>query len=156
MRKKKAPTKRKSKPKQKRSICYREIVRRIKKHVLRRSPDNLRKAILIALKAAGNIKKTQTLKPSPRVIPVPKTGGFLPLIPIFAGLSALGALSGGAAGIAKAVNDAKAAREQLQESQRHNKAMEAIAVGGKGLYLKPYKSGLGLFLRPASISRSYL
>lgn len=82
---------------------------------------------------------------TPRVIPVPKTGGFLPLIPLFAGLSALGALSGGAAGIAKAVGDAKAAKQELQESQRHNKTMEAIALG-KGLHLKPYRKGLGLYL----------
>lgn len=81
----------------------------------------------------------------PRIIPIPKTGGFLPLIPIFAGLSALGALSGGAAGIAKAVTDAKAAQSQLKEAERHNKTMEAIAMG-KGLHLKPYRKGLGLFL----------
>ncbi|KAG7196480.1 hypothetical protein KM043_000036 [Ampulex compressa] len=45
------------------------------------------------------------------------------------GLSASGALAGGAAGIAKAVNDAKAARKQLEESRRHNQTMEAIAMG---------------------------
>jgi hypothetical protein len=60
-------------------------------------------------------------------------------------LSALGTLSGGVGGIAKAINSAKAARKQLEESQRHNKTMEAIAMG-KGLFLKPYKKGLGLFL----------
>ena len=49
---------------------------------------------------------------------------YLPLIPIFAGLSALGALSGGAVGIAKAMNSAKAARQQLDEAQRHNKTMQ--------------------------------
>jgi len=57
----------------------------------------------------------------------------------------LRALGGGAAGIAKAVNYAKAATEQLKEAQRHNKMMEAIAMG-KGLYLKPYRKGLGLYL----------
>ena len=86
-----------------------------------------------------------------RILPIPrKIGGFLPfLIPLFAGLSATGALAGGAAGIAKAVNDAKAAKRQLEESQRHNSAMEAIAVG-KGLYLKPYKTGYGSYLKPYS------
>lgn len=87
----------------------------------------------------------------PRVLPIPsKVGGYLPfLIPLFAGLSATGALAGGAAGIAKAVNDAKAAKQQLEESQRHNKTMEAIAIG-KGLYLKPHKVGMGLYLKPYS------
>ena len=81
----------------------------------------------------------------PRVLPVPpKIGGFLPfLIPLFAGLSATGAIAGGTAGIAKAVNDTKVVKRQLEESQRHNSAMEAIALG-KGLYLKPYKKGYGI------------
>lgn len=83
----------------------------------------------------------------PRIIPIPKkTGGILPLIPIFAGLSALGSLAGGAAGIAKAVNDYKSANRNLYESERHNKMMESIALG-KGLYLKPYKRGKGLCLQ---------
>ena len=75
-------------------------------------------------------------------------------MPIFAGLSALGALSGGAAGIAKAVNDARAAENKLIESKRYNKAMEAIAIGkkkdGSGLYLKRYKTGYGLYLKRMS------
>lgn len=83
-----------------------------------------------------------------RVIPLPKTGGILPLIPIFAGLSALGALTGGAAGVAKAVIDAKAAKKQLEESKRHNQTMEAIAIG-KGVEVMPTKKGgYGLYLSP--------
>lgn len=77
-----------------------------------------------------------------RVLPSPKkmSGGFIPfLMPI---LAATGALAGGAAGIAKAVNDANGAKRQLDEAIRHNKNMEAIALG-KGLYLKPYKKGAG-------------
>lgn len=101
----------------------------------------------------------------PRIIPIPdrnKQGGFLPfLIPLFAGLSAAGALAGGASGIAKAVNDAKAAKKQLEENSRHNKTMESIALGkqgsgiylkktkrGSALYLKPYKTGSALYLKP--------
>jgi len=83
----------------------------------------------------------------PRVISIPKTGGVLPLIPIFAGLSALGTLAGGAAGIAKTVNDYKSAQKNLEETQRHNKTMESLALG-KGLYIKPHKNGTGLFIRP--------
>lgn len=80
-----------------------------------------------------------------RILPVPtKVGGAVPfLIPLFAGLSATGALAGGAAGIVKSVNAAKAAKEQLDESRRHNKKMEAIALG-KGMYLRPHKAGKGL------------
>lgn len=100
-----------------------------------------------ALKDVG--KKRKILNPRHRVIPIPKSGGFLPLIPLFAALGALGSLSGGAAAIAKAVNDAKTARDQLKEANRHNLAMEAKAVG-KGFYIKPYKSGCGLFLPAVS------
>ena len=87
----------------------------------------------------------------PLILPVPKTGGALPAlpIPIMAALEAAGSVAGGAAGIAKAkaVNDAKAAKRALEESERHNKTMEAITIG-KGLYLKPYRKGLGLYLKP--------
>lgn len=88
----------------------------------------------------------KNLKVAKRIIKTPKRGGFLPLlIPL---LGALGALGGGAAGIAKAVNDAKAAKLALEESKRHNKAMETSGKGlkkkknkkkGRGLYIGPYQ-----------------
>lgn len=70
-----------------------------------------------------------------RTLPTAKRGGLLPLLPV---LGALGSLIGGAAGVAKAVNDRKTALRQLEELQRHNRAME-----GRGLYLAPYKRGRG-------------
>lgn len=78
-------------------------------------------------------------KSKKRIIPIPKKGGFLPLL--FPILGALGALGGGAAGIAKAVNDAKANQEQLAELKRHNLALENTSKG-KGFYLAPYKKNL--------------
>ena len=98
------------------------------------------------VKKKGGKKKISV----PRMIPLPKTGGFLPfLIPLFAGLSAVGALAEGGAGIAKAVNDAKAKQRFLEETQRHNKSMEALAIGqkGSGLFLKSNRKGYGLYLR---------
>ncbi|KAJ8913482.1 hypothetical protein NQ315_002662 [Exocentrus adspersus] len=112
---------------------------------------NLTKAANIALAAArksmkdvGGRRNVRT----PRIIPVPKTGGILPILPILAGLSALGALAGGAAKVAKVVNDVQSGRKQLAEAQRHNNQMEAIALGksGGGLFLKPYRKGLGLYI----------
>lgn len=82
-----------------------------------------------------------------RIIKTPKKiGGFLPLlVPL---LGALGALGAGAATIASSVNKANASKKQLEESQRHNKAMEALATG-KGLVFKPRsKVGKGMFLAP--------
>ncbi|ESO90030.1 hypothetical protein LOTGIDRAFT_175839 [Lottia gigantea] len=63
-----------------------------------------------------------------------KKGGFLPFLPlIFAGLAAAGATAGGAAGIAKAVNDKKAEAAANAEARRHNLAMEREARGGSGV-----------------------
>lgn len=98
-----------------------------------------------AVKKAGGKRKINI----PRILPIPSVvGGALPfLIPLFAALSATGALAGGAASIAKAVNSAKAAQKELKEAHRHNETMEAIALG-KGLYLKPHSKGYGLHLKP--------
>ena len=68
-------------------------------------------------------KKTTTKKKmtKKRILPRAKRGGALPFLPM---LGALGSLIGGAASVAKAVNDNKAARRQLEELQRHDRAME--------------------------------
>lgn len=98
--------------------------------------------IKVALKAAKKVIKNIIL-PS-KIIPIPKTGGVLPfLIPLFTGLSALGSL----AGIVKTVNEYKDAKKRLKESERHNGVMESVMLQqGKGLFLKPYKSGFGLVI----------
>lgn len=83
----------------------------------------------------------------PRIIKVPKfVGGVLPILPILAGLCAVGTIGGSAAGIVKTLRDMKIAQEKLEENKRHNRAME-IKIG-KGLYLKPYSKGAGLYLKP--------
>lgn len=127
------------------TLAFREVLKKAKSVLKQRKGMDLTDASKIAFKSINKLIKRKTVKAPTRVISVPKTGGILPLIPIFAGLSALGALSGGAAGIAKAVKDADAAKRQLTEAQRHNQSMEAIAMG-KGLHLKPYKRGYGLYL----------
>lgn len=124
---------------------FRSIIGKISKHLKKFKPKNDKAAIRMAHLVAKKLFSNKRVR-LPRVIPIPKTGGILPLIPIFAGLSALGALSGGAAGIAKAVNDYKASNKGLQEAERHNRTMESIALG-KGMYIKPYKEGNGLYLR---------
>lgn len=113
--------------------------------------DTLIKRARAAVKNAGGRDRIIV----PRVIPVPKSGGFLPLV--FAGLAALGSLIGGGSAIAKAVTSAKQAQQALKESQRHNRSMEAIALGkkGSGLYLKQYRKGLGLFLHQSPQTKNY-
>lgn len=110
----------------------------------KQKPRDINSAIKIArrvIQKSFKGKKTQVI--IPRVIRVPKIGGFLPLIPILSALGALGALTSGASSIARAVTKTKNAKQQLEENFRHNKSMEAIAMG-RGLYLKPYKKGMGI------------
>lgn len=132
-----------------RAISLTQAIARARKGIRGKKFKSLSNTVKSALSGLQNVRVKY---PKRRIIPIPKTGGFLPLIPLFAGLSALGALGGGAAGIAKAVNDAKSASKKLEEDKRHNQAMESIAIGkkGSGLYLRPYRSGCGLYLRPYS------
>lgn len=123
---------------------FRNIVSSTKKHIKKIKPKCKKGLMKLAYATAQELASGTPIK-LPRIIPIPKTGGFLPLIPIFAGLSAAGSLVGGAAGIAKAVNEYKAAKKQLSELERHNKHMEAVCIG-RGLQLKPYKSGLGIYV----------
>lgn len=112
-----------------------------------------------AVKKIGGRKNIRT----PRIIPIPnaaeKVGGFLPfLVPLFAGLSAAGALASGVSNVVKAIKDTKAANRRLKEQERHNKTMESITIGksGGGLYLQPYRKGLGLFLNDKTKKKNFL
>lgn len=152
---------RKSKKKQGKEVSLNKaVLSKVKPKLKEHAPTNLIEGSNIALSAAKaavrDVGGKRNIK-QPRIIPVPKYGGLLPLIPIFAGLSALGALAGGAAGVAKAVTDAKNAQKTLAETNRHNKTMEAIAIGktGSGLYLKPYKKGYGLYLSKSTETKNY-
>lgn len=144
---------------------FREAKARAKEAIKKKGVRTIDKAAQVAEKAAitsvGQIFKKNKQSPiSPqdvekelRIIPVPKQGAALPLIPIFAGLSALGALMGGSASIANAALSASRAKKDLSEAQRHNQTMESIELGknsntGSGLFLRPYKKGLGLYLTP--------
>lgn len=124
-----------------------------------RGETDLRKASAEALRAAKASRPTGNLTAlraryfrKARLLPLPsRRAGFLPLlVPIFAGLSALGALTGGATAIAKAVQEARAATLELEENKRHNKTMEAIALGrgrGIGIALQPRQNkGFGISL----------
>lgn len=130
-------------------LSFRKIITVVGNNIKRKKPFNLEKAIQIAISSAKKtVRKNSNNIKTPRVISVPKIGGVIPfLVPLFAGLSALGALTGGAAGVAKAVNDISIAKKDLEEKKRHNQQMESVAVG-QGLYLKPYRKGFGLYLNP--------
>lgn len=148
-------------PRQRPTSFRRDIVKKVTRSLKNSLNDsqlndttrkNLAKSSTIALRAArAAIKKSGGRKNFrvPRVIPFEaKSGGVLPLLPLFAGLSALGSLAGGASAIAKTVIDAKNAKKKLGEDQRHHKVLEEIGKKGSGLYLrKNARGGLGLFLK---------
>lgn len=123
---------------------FNHIITHIKKRLANSKPSCKKAAIDLAIAAAREIISDSSVK-LPRYIPVPKTGGFLPLIPLFAGLSAIGSLAGGAADIAKVVKDVKDAQERLKEMKRHNGKIESLSIG-KGLRLKQYNNGLKICL----------
>lgn len=90
----------------------------------------------------GKKRKTSKKKTKTRKRVHKKKGGFLPLVPIIAGLGALGSVIGGVAGAAKTISAVKTNAEKVKEARRHNQFMETIAAqSGKGLYLRPYKGG---------------
>lgn len=99
---------------------------------------NAKRKVGMGLKKKRNVPKKT---PRKRILPSAKRGGILPVLPL---LGVLGSLIGGAAGVAKVVNDSKAAQHQLQEMQRHNHVMEGRVKKGHGVYLAPYKRGKGI------------
>ncbi len=61
------------------------------------------------------------------------SGGFLPfLIPLFAGLSVAGALTGGISAVVKTANERKAQLRAQKELERHNKELEK-QISGSGV-----------------------
>lgn len=94
------------------------IIKHTKKNLQKLKPKCKKMAIDLAIAAAKELVTDSSIK-LPRMIPVPKTGGVLPLIPIFAGLSAAGSLAGGAAGVARVIKEFKEAKKRLAELKRH-------------------------------------
>lgn len=129
--------------KTKKNLTFNDVVRETKKELKNSKSQGMQTALKIAKKVVRKSSKKVT---KPRVIPLVQ-GGVLPLLPIFAALGAIGSLIGGTSQVTKVVKEAAAARQQLEESKRHNQKMEAIAIGGRGFFLKPYKKGYGLFLK---------
>lgn len=142
---------RKKNVKQLKEISFQNLIKHAKLAIKNSKPETIDSAIKVAMSSVRDMKKGKRAG-TPRTIKLPKSGGVLPLIPIFAGLSALGSIAGSAAGIYGAINRVKSAEKQLKESKRHNEKMEAITIGqnksGSGFYLQPEITGNGFFLAP--------
>ncbi|VDO18068.1 unnamed protein product, partial [Brugia timori] len=68
-----------------------------------------------------------------RIIPIPKVGGVLPLIPILAGISKVGAIAGGAGTIINAIRDIINLRKNNNNGSSGSKKI------GEGLFLTPHR-----------------
>lgn len=139
---------RKKSKKSPKEITFATLVKDAKAGIKKSKSKSIDAAVKAALQSAKKSAKGKRIK-VPRVLKVPSyTGGVLPLVPILAGLSAIGAVVGSVSNVVRTANSVKKAQESLDESKRHNRAMELKV--GNGLYLRPHKSGNGLYLQPAS------
>lgn len=141
--------------KKRKQISLAALIKKAKFEMKKSKPENLESAINVAIKTIKRSKKGKHVK-IPRTIKLPtRTGGFLPLVPIFAGLSALGSIIGSTTGVVSAINKYKNAQKELEENKRHNSMMEAIAIGneknGQGFYLHRNKTGSGFYLSPKQL-----
>lgn len=142
--------KKKRMKRKKQRISFAHLVKHAKVAIKEFKPDNLHSAVNVALASTRKVKKGKNII-EPRTIKLPSIkGGVLPLVPIFAGLGALGSIVGSAAGVASAINNFRKGQKELSENKRHNETMEAIALGqksGGGYYLHRPKAGRGYYLK---------
>lgn len=124
---------------------FKSIVSHTKKCIRKIKPKCRKKLIELAYAAARELNQDSPSK-LPRIIAMPKSGGVLPLIPIFAGLSAAGSIASGISGIVKTIKEYKAAKKRLKEMEQHNQNVGGVCIGN-GLRLNRYKDGLGLYLK---------
>ena len=80
-----------------------------------------------------------------RIIPIPKTGGAIPLIPILTALSHVGSLVGGVSSIVNAIKNIKNVRDEYKTTQQQQGSgiIQGFRIG-QGLTLKSHKKGFGI------------
>lgn len=157
----KKQTKRKSscgKSKKRGGCSFKSLVAKTRKKMKTTNPKSADDIVRTALSAAKEITDNNNgiISRQPRIIPIPKSGGVLPLVPIFAGLSALGSLAGGASAVYNAIRSTKESKEALSKKKGRRQAQIAIgkSLRGDGVYLRPYRKGYGIYLKPFSPSKN--
>jgi len=91
------------------------------KTLKKQKPLDIMSAIKVASKSVHQSMGSNNNVKVPRVTTVPKIGGFLPIVPILTALSDLGSLASGSAAIAKTINNARTAKEDMEEKKRHTR-----------------------------------
>ena len=142
--KKRKPTSRKKKCREV-ALTFSSIVRKGKNVVKGLKEEDIRKDSFLRKKVQDVLKVIDALTgvqkmSQTRIIPIPKTGGMLPLIPIVTGISKIGAIAGGVSSIVNAIRDIINLRKTLRNGQQQQV--------GNGLFLTSYRKGYGLYLSP--------
>lgn len=122
---------------------FKRVVSFARNHIQKAKPKCKKLAIELALAAIKELASNSNME-IPRVIPLPKTGGFLPLIPIITGLSAAGAFVKKTSAVARLIKKFQTAQKKWAALKKNNQTFETVSLG-KGLQLKPYKDGLGIY-----------
>lgn len=131
-------------------VAFNTLIRNARAEIKKSKPTNVEGAVRVALTAVKRSRHGKQIK-TPRIIKIPqRLGGALPLIPIFAGLSAIGSIEGGVRGIVNAINYCMQMKNQFAD----NKVTDAVAIGnhkkGKGFFMHANKSGRGLYISAAN------
>lgn len=109
-------------------VSFASLVKNAKLAIKHTRPDDIKSAIEFAVSSVKKNKRGKRVR-EPRTIKLPSIeGGILPLVPIFAGLSALGSIVGSTAGVANALNQARRGQLDLEESKRHNKKWNRLQL----------------------------
>lgn len=139
--------KKKKSKKSSKEIAFATLIKDAKAGIKKSKVKSVESMVNAALRSAKKTAQSGRVKP-PRILKVPSyTGGVLPIVPILAGLSAIGAIVGSASNVVRTAKDINVKQQQLEEFKRHNKAIEMKV--GKGLYLRPHAKGSGLYLNPS-------
>ncbi len=106
-----------------------------------KSLDNAVKNALIALRKLppGNRKSV------PRVIPIPKLGGGIPIVPILAGLNAFGRIAGTVGTIIDTIKEIIDIKRKIFNGGGLLRKYPLTSITGGTLYIGPYRKGVGLY-----------
>ncbi len=150
-RRKQKRRKRRAKKKAGASVTFPSLVRALNKQLHPRGKgisfkedvsSDLKKYASKSLKLARKKAKGKKKIKVPRVIPIPRTGGALPLVPILAGIAAVKTIAGGVDSIVNTIKNIVEAKRKIFPGSK-----ETLPVG-KGLFLSGRNKGYGLFLDP--------
>lgn len=125
----------------KKKCCFKKLIAHTKRVLKKLKPQTSNQILDTALVAAKNFGVQKNIS-KPKIIELPRSGGSLGLVPIFAGLNALGTVVGGAAALVRAIKSTNDGKTAIQWHGAKNVHI------GSGMFLRPYKQGYGIYLNP--------